>query len=682
MKRADMRTISAITSVIFFIVVAGVAVAQSDQQIDALDPQALAISDKCAVDSLLASDVYLVQVMPSRALQLDSGTAEHWLHVFYSPSKQAFARVVVGKPTAGPTSVRSMKKVALASGESPPIAIDTSIGIFKSRVFAQALRDNVQHQQYRVAYPSHTVSSFELRTVSATEDQDELEQHAGYAAWIVTYPTVGDSLNVCISVPGRAIVACFNTFSLEVGGFNRYSRSPNVSFALANDGSFGMSYRGTGLYESPRGSGIKYLAGAGLWIGAQRRIGDSLVPSLLPTFTNRSAVSWATPGEALISRREYSRPIAHSSLAVDSISGEPAIADEKLRWPLWTTDERQLPSMLRPGKFVLQNGDRVPGSLVRPAFAANVGEQFVARFHDLDLSNYEFPDINVPFGLQFQQNVFADIGISTGNAIVQYEIVNISDDTLFETVLAPSFDFDLGSSGDDASKFVTDSPELRTVIAYSRSASQPKMAIAIIEGPMLGASGRINNALRERFNSEGRVAGYSSWKFADDPITTNDHYARITTDTFYTPSGYGDYRGAMATQRFTMYPGDTAFIAFAFIPFTGSEASALSEVRYLTDVYYEQPRSSVTLPPAGTLGGISIMPVPAVDVLDVRFANAPIAGADVRVIDNTGTLRYAGTLDVGSRGHRIDVHELASGRYTMLVTSGSRRVAREFVIIR
>lgn len=516
---------------------------------------------------------------------------------------------------------------------------------------------------------------------------------------------------------GLALIAATATAQLPTVEIIK-NRAAQIEFYSSNYGMFGLNVReGAAGFFYPRGSKKTYLFGAGLWFGAQKRVEGTLRPLTFVTYNPNSGSSWAMPGEYgddstslfpyIYNSIDYSRDIGRY------IGSGPA----RSIWPL----RRYTPSditPMRPGIFAPLEVDRTGEG----AFVGGVDEQIVSRFNDRDLRNYEVRDsalTGFPLGLQFQQTIYA---WSTGNyapaVMIQYQIVNVSSDTLFDCIAAQVSDPDIAQTNRNRSRYWSERPELRAAYAWAEQGTDEYRALGmgLIEAPMTDANGFVDNSNRQGYREQGRVGAFPNWLLENDPSISRQRYDFMNTPSFASGDSIGEQRALMASTKFSMRPGDTAYYTMVYVvidtlpkltktvmrdggrhlsevPMTQASQLQLEEViKSITYDYYERGSfssdipSSTPVPQAAETGmSLAAVPNPASERTSIRMNLSGSTGVALRITNTLGETMLARTLEnpgAGTHEETIDVSALPAGLYFALVQDGGRTATIRFAVTR
>jgi hypothetical protein len=667
----------ALAALLAFLALASVASAAIP--FEPLDPAAIERAVRAANDTAGVTDMVLTRYESLGGRPIPDTSVLYALYLLYSPSRNLQSHVIVAKQDSVTFVIHRMFQRPHPAGAAPPSVLDTTqLDLHLPRFVAAVTADPAY-----IAYRAKTPGSPLRVALRLAEDPLDYPVPAGIAAtdpvWIAYNSPVGDSSYICMYSPRTGTVACSTYRSLDdVSTFRRSTRS-DADFSVTADGHWG----GDGSYTFPRGSGVTYVAGAGLWFGARKRVGDLLVPRVFLTYDPQSGSSWATVGDALIPRSELPRTISQTSARHDTLTGAP-IGTELYPWPLWVASRHTNPSFMHPGDYAPRIADRAAGgTYAKSAFVAGITEQFTTRFHDQVFSRYELNGEarGFPLGLQFRQDVFAQPGGMPGTLFVRYAIVNISSDTLFDAVVAPICDWDIGNARDDFGGFHTSRPELRSLKMWSAGgATAPSALMTLLEAPMTNASGQIDNSRRSEYRSKGRVAAANIWYLGPDPITSAARYEVLTNGEFDTVVAMNDQRGIIASATFTMLPGDTAYVGVGFTTYA-NVAIVDTLAALMIDHYYTQRPAGVEAESSATLAH-TIAPNPATDRATLHLGAPAQSGATMRIVDALGRTVRAMAIEVGSTDVAIDLRELPAGQYIVGVGARGIESAASVLIVR
>lgn len=469
-----------------------------------------------------------------------------------------------------------------------------------------------------------------------------------------------------------------------------------LDYSLTNNGIFGFDALNGGYgFFAPRGSGLSYMFGSGLWFGAKKWVPSTSSPNKelrklsFMTFNIASATSWATPGEAK-RRPQDPQPTPALFYSPDYTTNGTNFQDRtQPNWPLWLRPSERT-SPLFTGSFVPLATARLGNSdpFDAPAFMSGVAEQFVARFHDMDLSRYELAalqaeELGYPLGLQVEQHVYSwsfdEAFNKSTTVLLHYKIINVSNDTLLDCYAAQVTDPDIGEAGNDHQGFaVPEQPNYRVGLTWSGSESQQLGTLAhiLLEGPITDSDGFIDNSLRKTYKTEGRTGTFRNWSSGLTLRTPEERYDMIAQGTRDTFSGPDDWRTVMGTTPFHMAPGDTAYITFAYAVI--DSPNPIGDLPFeLTDLmgtllneYYETgfTNTQISTVMDAVQPSMQVAPNPATNQITLHIPLSTPSDVEIHVSDYLGRVLYSTTLQnqiPGNITHSLPVHRFPNGHYLL-----------------
>ncbi len=509
----------------------------------------------------------------------------------------------------------------------------------------------------------------------------------------------------------------------------RRSSVSDVDFFVTGDGRLGFDEAAprTGFF-APRGSQHSYLFGAGLWFGTVRPGPSGPRTLVFSTYNPNTGWSNATPGDTGAAGSLASPYVFHS---VDyDRHGAPLVA-EVPSWPLWLPTPADSVRMMAPGTFILdpalRSPDAQPGGA---AFVTRADEEMVVRYNDLSLEQYEDgPTVaaaqGYPIGLQIQQNIYAWRFSPLRDAlIIQYQIVNVTADTLRGCVAGHVVDPEIGAGENDRVSRVSSDPRRRTILATTDATSGDdglgKLAMVLVEAPVVDKAGFIDPSRRAGFRQSGTIGVFSPWRGDAGPATAKDRYDAMTLPDWAPDDDRGpaDQRMVVASDTFAMRPGDTAWFAVAYAvidpklgkrsvvgegllgesasevdPRSARAAELTDVVDRLFNVYYSiadtQPASfdDRSIDGGAAIGGeIPVAtPNPASGSALLGFRLDRPERVRLRLIDGLGRTvgrEDLGPLAPGEYRYPIDLAALDPGLYLVELERGSERRAIRLSVLR
>jgi hypothetical protein len=509
------------------------------------------------------------------------------------------------------------------------------------------------------------------------------------------------------------VVAAIGAKAQPRTAVSRTNDTGNVEFYMSNNGTFGFdAERRRPGFIVPRGSTTAYMFGAGLWFGTLKRVGADMKKCTFLTYNPNSGKSWATAGP--YSDSEFDLAFYNSVDYDRNGRWKPLTTPITQSWPLWLRPGMTT-TPLTPGLYEPEESRRTTdggtGYSVA-SFMPGVFSQIVLRYSDKEIANYEITDpaeqAGYPFGLEVQQSIYSwDKGRYKDAVVLQYEVINKSQDTLVDCVMGQASDPDLGTSDNDYISFYQARPDLRTAYAWTDSEADDYLTLilSVIEAPQADAAGRVDNTNRLNYYMAGRVAGCPAWTHGTDPKTSTERYDFLNGGTFVDHEGPGDQRALMASNTFTMYPGDTAHFAvlYAVAPYVRGSAGKhdapspaaavdnelekiVSEI--FADYYGGGFNSVLGVPaaPAPAMAMLGAVPNPAGDEATIGFELAKPSSVRVRVVDVLGrTLLERNVYETLAAGYHpltLDLRGLAAGTYFAIIDAGSATNATPLTIVR
>ena len=413
-------------------------------------------------------------------------------------------------------------------------------------------------------------------------------------------------------------------------------RRSNVDLYISNFGTIGLNgkeVQAGGMW--PRGSGRQYIQGGGFWFGAKIfAVSDPedpasptvLQPRTVISYNPNTRKSWFVPGEISqpINRSGIDRSKEgvnlyrlYSSLDYDPVTGQPFdqadIVNGGPNWPIWDGDPNRIPGAEHYfGEYVLSSSQRTQE--IYPDGPAMISdEDVVAVFKDTDLWAYETKgEPGYPLGIQTEQQVLSwEDGRLKDVVIIRYRFINMSNDTLFDCYVAPVYDVDIGSPGNDRVRIlepVQSKDTLNLGVVWSEQSAGDSafgyFAIDMLETPAIYTPGHSEYGYlrRDKPYYEGweqlGLHSLRNWIVNEDPQTSEERYQYIASPIRDGDNGPGDKRLCMSTGSFAMRPGDTATVAIALIFANGAEQKrdgSLADLRSLIelDIYTQQVYDSL-----------------------------------------------------------------------------------------
>lgn len=368
----------------------------------------------------------------------------------------------------------------------------------------------------------------------------------------------------------------------------------NVEFVSSNYGIFGLNVTGSragGIW--PRGSGNAYIFGGGVWFGALKRVGDTLRKLAIISYNPNSGASWMVPGRVTYPLNQstidetqagVSKNRIYFSSDYDNFTGEPSDKRDRLTggpsWPLWDTNPADTLKVNRYFGYYVDDLTQRNRATYSKGPAVISQEDIFSTYKDTDLGRYEIGKglaqrQGYPLGIQVEQTIYSwGFGQYKDFIFLKYDIINRSSDTLFDCVMAPAMDMDLGAPANDHTSIAIPNKADDTLnlgVQWSETTGEGSkvfgyVGMDFLESPAIDGQNFIRKDKRayEQHEQLG-LRTFRNWIIDIDPKTPEERYdfmARVQRDV---DNGGGDKRFLMSTGVFNMRPGDTARVVCAIL---------------------------------------------------------------------------------------------------------------------
>lgn len=306
----------------------------------------------------------------------------------------------------------------------------------------------------------------------------------------------------------------------------------NIETVISNYGMIGYDRpRGRGSGYWPRNSRNQYIFGGGIWFAARKFTPDPQNPDSLIyrklvsiSYDPSTADSWQTPGrieDESIRVQNNTQYRVYFSTDFSPNTGQPFNPDDGPAWPVWDTSDNPEDTLSYNryfGNYVYNTEDRTSDVYSRgPAYIS--GEDIFSTYHDLDLAQYSGSIIEkrrrgYPLGLQFEFTIYSwGFGDYKDFFFCKYEVMNMSEDTLFDCWLAPIMDVDLAR---DPFLFSGASNDR---VSYNFQDTSLNLAYQWTDG---------------QFGEQGQGFGYLGFDFLESPIVIEPPLLDENGDTLFT----------------------------------------------------------------------------------------------------------------------------------------------------
>ncbi|MBI5325776.1 MAG: hypothetical protein HZB41_10990, partial [Ignavibacteriae bacterium] len=400
-----------------------------------------------------------------------------------------------------------------------------------------------------------------------------------------------------------------NTFDLQKNTVS------NIEFYTTNYGIFGLDIlRNIGGGKWPRNSLNQYIFGGGVWLATQKRYPstDTTLRKLVEiSYNPNSGAGWMVPGrmednQPAVDLNEVKAYRTYFSTDFKKTEGTPQNPNDGPNWPIWDTSTNPEDTLKKDryfGKFVY---DPDPESTLRtvakypkgPAFIS--GEDIFCTFKDTDLSYYDGGEssrrpLGYPLNLQYEQMIYSwGFGDYRDFIFIKYEIINFSNDTLWNSWVAPVMDVDIGLmpspvANNDRVKFYSTDPSLNLAIQWTNaepaSGERGKgfgyLGFDFLESPAVDSNGFLRRDKKFYNNSEQLgLKTFKNWNIEEDINEDESRYNTMASGVRDGDNGVGDKRFMMSTGPFSLLPGDTVRVVVGMIlagPATKKDADGTDE---------------------------------------------------------------------------------------------------------
>ncbi len=376
-----------------------------------------------------------------------------------------------------------------------------------------------------------------------------------------------------------------------------------IQFKLTNYGIFGLDVAansGGGFW--PRGSDKQYIFGGGVWFAAMKKVetdtGFAFNKLCVISYNPNSGNSWMVPGSVKDGpkvREDLAKKYRLYSSKMFSPDGTPTDPEGYENWPIWDTHPT-----LKAGECVdNSSGEKIfipyYGQYVDDVNQRNLetypkGPVYISHedifciYKDTDLEFYEGgaeekARLGYPLGVDIQQTIHSwGCGDYADFIFIVYQVINQSDDTLYNCWLAPAMDMDItirgqaGHANDRVSFYFWDTTLNLAYQWTNGDAGETGKGFGYIgfdfmESPIVDENGFVVSRLANRLPKEGELGlqTFRNWIIENDPSTDEGRYDFVSKGTKDGDSGPGDKRFLMATGPFHMRPGDTARVVVGLI---------------------------------------------------------------------------------------------------------------------
>jgi len=395
----------------------------------------------------------------------------------------------------------------------------------------------------------------------------------------------------------------------------------NIEFVSSNYGIFGLNVvrsQAGGLW--PRGSGKAYIFGGGIWFGARKYVNDTLRKMSVISYNPSSGASWMVPGRVTypIDKSSVEEGVeavnkyrVYHSTEYNSFTGEPIDPKDKLQggpnWPNWDTNPNDSLKVDRYFGYYIDDVTMRNRDTYEKGPAIISQEDIFSTFKDTDLGQYEIGKglaqrQGYPLGIQVEQTIYSwGFGLYKDFVFLKYNIINMSDDTLYDCVMAPAMDMDIGAPANDHTKIAIEKKEDDTLnLAVQWSEEEPQtfgyIGFDFLESPAIDGNGFIRKD--KKFYRQDEQLGlrtFRNWIINIDPSTPEERYNFMENITRDGDNGGGDKRFLMSTGTFNMAPKDTARVVVGLILANGYDPNSPGQLEVPANGQWENMKRLVDL---------------------------------------------------------------------------------------
>lgn len=369
----------------------------------------------------------------------------------------------------------------------------------------------------------------------------------------------------------------------------------NIEFYTTNYGIFGLDVRqnvGGGYW--PRGSQNQYIFGGGIWFAAQKRRTDStnLFRKMCEiTYNPNNGRSWMVPGRIDDGEEAVTNDILkyRTYLSTDFVpnTGDPINEDENYAWPIWdsSTDPNDtLKNNRYFGYFIYDTDKRNTDNFAKgPAFIS--GEDIFCTYKDTDVDQFdggaaERVPKGYPFRLQFEQMIYSwGFGDYKDFIFIKYDIINFSNDTLFQCWMAPVMDIDIArrsqsraQAANDRCSYHFEDTTLNMAYQWTNTNLGEEgygfgyLGFDFLESPAVDEDGFVRSDKRVYTEEEQLgLKTFYNWPIEQDINIDDSRYNQMASGVRDGDKEPGDKRFMMATGPFNFVPGDTVRVVVGII---------------------------------------------------------------------------------------------------------------------
>ncbi len=466
----------------------------------------------------------------------------------------------------------------------------------------------------------------------------------------------------------------------------------------------------------PRGSDDQYIYAGGFWFGAKKYLPNDSLPHKLVeiSYNPNSGGGWFVPGRIedgdLADTTDSCTYRTYISTDFKKFSGIPKDLTDGPNWPLWIEPDDLLSTGLYLGSYEKDISKRNRTNYpFGPAFVS--GEDFFSTYKDTDLEYFDGgigirKPLGYPLRLQFEQRIF-----SWGNdllkdvAIIYYNIINKSDDTLFDCWFAPVYDFDIGkipsvNAQNDHSQLYNEDRKLNLVLCWDDTLDLGNrvngiMGFSFLMTPTVDNNNFLRKDKKIYLPSEQLgLKSYKNWRIEQDVWDERDRYNILSDDKIDTAEGKGDMRLLFSTGPFNMLPGDTAEVALSILFAVPDTVIGIQKVtttkpdftklvnlaRYTQNYFYNNLILNIEDEKKVANSDYLLYPNPASDMINITTGNS--TNIDRIELFNLLGERIIEKSGIFSSQYKLDTRNLQNGSYFIKIKTGNNTKTKLLQIAR
>ncbi len=500
----------------------------------------------------------------------------------------------------------------------------------------------------------------------------------------------------------------------------------NVEFYTTNYGIFGLNVPNNagGLFW-PRGSKNQYGFCGGVWFGAKKQVDGEERKMVLLTINPNSGNSWVVPGRIADGYNMLATEAAKQNYGVyfsTDYNDDGTIADgsNQANWPIWCTLPEEAPGTNGCAGYLVPDPGQRSLAVYPKGPSMLSDEDIVSMYKDTDLKYYDMGEEKAaqrgyPLRTEIVQTMYTwGTGDMKDVVLMQYDIVNRSQETLRDCWFAPAMDFDIGAvpntqaaASNDRVRYYHEDPLLDMAVQWTdhnmgeagKKFGYVGMSFAV--SPAISPQGflRGDQLKYERSDQLGLVT-FRNWTMENDPFDDGSRYDFISSAALNGDNGPGDKRFLMATGPFHLLPGQTVKVVVALLFAPGSKGgdadgstedmAGLAELARKARLKYEEdfPAGVVGVREQAASEGVlsvhSVYPNPASALSHMEFTLGTAADAAVDIVDITGrvVLSHRRQLPAGTHVADIRAGDLQPGVYTCRVSANGVVQSTLFTVVR